>query len=326
MRHKITWYADFVLLGIGAIVIAVAGLTVGWGPKPFLGWLLGVIALPLILIGLFWAMRWTEFDERGITIQYFLTRDFIPWNKVVNSQVVLLEQTWKLHLQISDRKPVSMPLCPDDLAPVAQLIRDFAALSESDKKGPGDVEIERYEFANRVLDYSWPVMLFGLGVFLTGLSLLIAKELYDGSRSSKWPQARGTIHSARVESNAGKKGGRIRPKSMRYTPAVEYSYLVDGKQYNGDRVSFSPDSTPDSKAVSAYLHELTENDHVSVYYDPNAPQVSTLKTGVEGDRQLAAVALFVATAVSYGWSIRKYVQVRRRYAIASHPMMFDVDD
>lgn len=125
----------------------------------------------------------------------------------------------------------------------------------------------------------------GALAFLVGIGFLIFMVGPEFSRwfaSFGWPRASGTVlesdvASAMVQSNRG------RSRTV-YQPRVRYAYEVNGKQYQGGRISFGKEATIKDD-VSAWMTEAAANRVakkyrkdavVRVYYDPADPQYSVL--------------------------------------------------
>jgi hypothetical protein len=88
------------------------------------------------------------------------------------------------------------------------------------------------------------------------------------TQSERWPQAEGYIKSSHAIAK------EVR-KVLRHVPMIEYNYLIRGKTYTSQRVSFDPDKLIATEVVARY----PVNADVKVTYDPLDPNVAVLITG-----------------------------------------------
>jgi hypothetical protein len=70
------------------------------------------------------------------------------------------------------------------------------------------------------------------------------------------------------------------------TDYIRYTYLVAGREYQGERLYFFQKLLYDYGYASQwyYDHNLAQGDQVTVYYDPDAPERSVLEPKVDVDR------------------------------------------
>jgi hypothetical protein len=171
------------------------------------------------------------------------------------------------------------------------------------------------ESSNRRFDH----LLFaaaGLAACVGGvwLSALLLDEVSDGMRSHKWPQAEGRISSAHTEQETVRER---RSERTLYWVAVEYTYVVNDKEYSGNTFSFSPQKTEVLEDISRTLELLPPGQEIKVYYKPSDPSVSVLVPGVGTSRLilLGVAALAAPCGLVYsGYRLRKYLTERRSQA------------
>ena len=123
-------------------------------------------------------------------------------------------------------------------------------------------------------------------LFFLGGILVLSKgsyDVYQSLRSYTWPSVEGKIVASRVdrEWHPG--------KSPTYYPRISYVYLVGGKEYTGNVVFFSQYGTGGPSGVQEIVDRYPEGKRVSVYYDPQDPQLAVLERGL----QWASLALIV---------------------------------
>jgi hypothetical protein len=109
------------------------------------------------------------------------------------------------------------------------------------------------------------------GIFFPCLSLIVAGLLWlgwkRGKASLKWPSTTGEILRSTVEYDDGS-----------HRPKVEYRYSVDGEEYHGDTVTYAGYQA-DRETAESYVARFPPGSHLTVYYDPHSPAISTLETG-----------------------------------------------
>ena len=78
----------------------------------------------------------------------------------------------------------------------------------------------------------------------------------------------GVITSAELESAKGM--GKMR-KLLMHTPKIGYSYVVDGTERHGSRISYVQRSSSDARHFNKLLGRFTPGTGVTVYYDQSDP-------------------------------------------------------
>ncbi len=91
----------------------------------------------------------------------------------------------------------------------------------------------------------------------------------------KWPHAMGKITVAPGSEDSGSFFSR--PGFGRGIPEIRYSFLVDGKEYEGNNVSFDPEIRRNAALRRRISEHYEVGEEVAVYYDPKDPGVSVLK-------------------------------------------------
>lgn len=104
-----------------------------------------------------------------------------------------------------------------------------------------------------------------LGLWLGGGIGIIEQALASGS----WPSATGTILESKVEHTPGRHG---------YSPAIKYSYSVQGRAFQNSRVDFGLFWT--LKSSQQIVDEYPAGNHVMVYFSPHHPDNSILLNGL----------------------------------------------
>lgn len=106
-------------------------------------------------------------------------------------------------------------------------------------------------------------------IFLLAFPFLLWKAWQNhvtAKASTAWPTTTGTI--TKVE--------RFK-RFFRWLPRVGYTYSVDGKSYESERISFAAGYRP--KEVDAVLSRYSVGQSVPVYYPPSQPTEAVLESG-----------------------------------------------
>ena len=117
------------------------------------------------------------------------------------------------------------------------------------------------------------LVLAGVGIAVYGTGTVI-----DAYKSTDWPQADGSVTASGVEMKSDATDGRTR--ALRYSPAVSYSYDVDGRTYSLDRLGFTRVWTGDESDAQSIVRRYPVGQTVTVYYDPGDPSMAVLFPGV----------------------------------------------
>jgi hypothetical protein len=91
----------------------------------------------------------------------------------------------------------------------------------------------------------------------------------------KWPHVTGKITVAPDLEDSDSSFSR--PGLGRGIPEIRYSYLVDGKEHEGNNVSFDPEIRRNAALLRRISEHYEAGQEVAVYYDPKNPGVSVLK-------------------------------------------------
>jgi Protein of unknown function (DUF3592) len=153
---------------------------------------------------------------------------------------------------------------PDPLSPVHPI-------PETCEPPPGTVR-RRPRSPAENLQRSLIGAVFGLGLGIC-TSYFVVKDSWHGFASLRWAQTQGVIQSTDVEHY----WRRLQPC---FALRVRYTYTVNGKQYENDRISFprireDGDQSLEEEVKARYRI----GSRPTVYYDPADPANSCLKKG-----------------------------------------------
>lgn len=125
--------------------------------------------------------------------------------------------------------------------------------------------------------YSIIIVLFiASGVVLT---LWGWKSLRQSRQRLAWPTVAGRVSRSDVKS----------PDDP-MLPLIEYHYQVEGKGYQA-QVAFPGGTTPSEELSKSYVARFPLDQSVTVYYQPQHPEQSTLEPQAQGDWLLLAIGV-----------------------------------
>ena len=101
------------------------------------------------------------------------------------------------------------------------------------------------------------------------------------SASVEWPSVPGTVRTSGVVEDSSSSGSR-RSSSVTYHANVVYDYVVEGKAYQGERISYGSYGTGDEERATRIAAGYPEGAAVRVYFQPDDPGESVLEPGTEG--------------------------------------------
>ena len=302
--------SDIVLLSLGLFVVAF-GVAAVFLIHP-VGWFVAGIGVILATAGGVWGKRWVEFDEAGITTQYLTKQILIPWSEVAQSKFENIEGNHTVHLDLRNGKKYSLPIQRKEVRTIERWINQRATLD------PPTLSLSNNSTAddslNSLVNYGRPIFLLILGAFLAWLSIRMCVEVYNGSRATAWPTAEGLVTSSNVKVETKTSGRRIKRKTTYYEPVITYEYKVDGKQYQGDRVSFSPFKTTDRNEAYEFSHDFITNPEINVRYDPAKPSESVLLAGIETERKFVTGLMALGSLAAFGFGGYHLLALRRESA------------
>lgn len=115
-------------------------------------------------------------------------------------------------------------------------------------------------------------------VTLVGLVLIYfgLRDILQAQTSTRWLPAPGIIVSSDLGVEDDGEGNTL------YRADIQYTYELNGHEFQGDRVFFGAMSTSERRQVFDLLLKYPKGTAVSVYYDPADPSQSVLEPGIHG--------------------------------------------
>jgi hypothetical protein len=142
----------------------------------------------------------------------------------------------------------------------------------------------------------FPTVLKAL-VIVSGLMTLAAlyflRAAYHRNGSTNWPTTSGVVRLAALKTNFKKPGA-----TTQFTPFLCYTYTVDGIPRAGTRLDFAdgPLRLPKNQALEWIDRHYPPGKQVTVYYDPNDPDLAVL---VPGAKELVWICWSVGATAAF---------------------------
>jgi len=127
----------------------------------------------------------------------------------------------------------------------------------------------------------WSVV-FSLAFLALGVTVTVlgVRDLVRARASAGWASTEAAVRSSEVAKKRHTSWtGRRRRTSIVYSPRVRYEYVVDGRTYTCDCVSFGDHSSSDAARAQKVVNRYPKGTKVTAYYDPEDPRLAVLETG-----------------------------------------------
>ncbi|MAR94175.1 MAG: hypothetical protein CMA45_03765 [Euryarchaeota archaeon] len=106
-------------------------------------------------------------------------------------------------------------------------------------------------------------------------TVIIGSDMIADIGTRNWESADGIVENSYVSTSTDGEGGTT------YCLHVDYQYTVDGRVYDGNRISYSADNSCNSWSANSD-DDYPEGKKITVYYDPSNPSESVLLSGLSG--------------------------------------------
>ena len=121
-----------------------------------------------------------------------------------------------------------------------------------------------------ILIFLWVFIVIGLCMIWRGI-----QTIKTAIETKKWLYTLGEIVRSDVSESDDDDGKKF------YTPVVEYTYSVNGCQYKGNTILIGANLSDYRRAKPQKVaSKYVTNQKISVYYNPNKPQISVIETGL----------------------------------------------
>ncbi|MFL2984876.1 MAG: DUF3592 domain-containing protein [Candidatus Poseidoniaceae archaeon] len=106
-------------------------------------------------------------------------------------------------------------------------------------------------------------------------TVIIGSDIIADIGTGNWESVDGIVENSYVSTSTDGEGGTT------YCLYVDYQYTVDGRTYDGDRISYTAENSCNSWSANSD-DEYPEGKEITVYYDPTNPSESVLLPGLSG--------------------------------------------
>lgn len=143
-------------------------------------------------------------------------------------------------------------------------------------------------------------LFIGFWTALVGLfDVVIGTSLFQQLRASGYETTMGVISSAVVTRETGSKGRAV------HSPDIRYSYVVDGRTYQGVRFRYNQGPSTDSAWAEKAVRDFPAGARVAVRYDRRRPGDAVLDAGVNGSDLMLPLFMtpFNAVLIGMWWAV-----------------------
>lgn len=161
-----------------------------------------------------------------------------------------------------------------------------------------------------------PIVRFGMALGCTIIILaslppdyFLTKIFIEAKASTHWPHTYGSIEKAKL----------VKDSVGRFRSEVLYRYEVEGAKHIGTRVRTSDGEYDEMRSVEDELVGLTPGGTIPVYYDPDEPNKSALRTGVSFQEYalLCIPFIMLGMGISGFYRLWKYKQTANRSVLTT---------
>lgn len=145
-------------------------------------------------------------------------------------------------------------------------------IQEIQNETENTVELNDGGFGGVIVIWFFTIIWCSASFFAT---VIIGSDIIADIGTGDWEPVDGVVKSSGVSTSTDGEGGTT------YCLYVSYQYTVDGKTYDGDRVSYSAENSCNSWSKNAD-DDYPEGKGITVYYDPDNPRESVLESGLSG--------------------------------------------
>ncbi|MFZ6673297.1 DUF3592 domain-containing protein [Undibacterium sp. Xuan67W] len=140
--------------------------------------------------------------------------------------------------------------------------------------------------------------IFWLSVFCAMAFLWQLFKLSRGLTSLSWPATGAVIKSVSIEGRDQGDG------DIAYNANVEYSYLVNGKNYTSNRFTCSESAQLSHDEALALTNGLRVGIETNAFYNPSQPSIAVLRKGINRSSLIKTVVIGTVTVACLIVSIR----------------------
>ena len=135
--------------------------------------------------------------------------------------------------------------------------------------------------------------LFGVGGGMLAASLWLILQNWQEIKGSFFRDL-ATFRSAEGKVVSSSIYTSTRKRKTYYHYSIEYEYVVNGKNYRSDEITFNDKYSLDQEFAQTYISKYPVGKKVTVHYDPHDPSFSVLEPEKNGDSALDLLFLAIA--------------------------------
>ena len=174
----------------------------------------------------------------------------------------------------------------------------IAAADHDNMKNYGwDIKYGFYTLGALIL--TAPLFLFAPFLLLVSIALLLivsgVKQLNKYHSLNKWEKVQGALIQKDIGKYKVSNGGYSYPYEY-YFPLAYFSYSFRGQTYKSNEYSFDRKSiwSTDKDAINTILEGLVVGEAVTVFVNPDQPEIAVLNTKISKQRKSHSYALIAA--------------------------------
>lgn len=109
-------------------------------------------------------------------------------------------------------------------------------------------------------------------LFIYAMSGYMVLGVVRSLLAARWPKAKGEIISSKLDTYYA--------NGMTYKPAIEFMYVVRGKEYYSNRIAIGYSGVSVKSISTSIVNKYHVNKYVDISYNPKNPDYGVLITGV----------------------------------------------
>lgn len=139
------------------------------------------------------------------------------------------------------------------------------------------------------------LLLLGLAIlfFMALFAVSAGTKAYDQYQTRHFAQTEGVVIKSEVKATRGSKG------QYYYEPIIDYRYSINEQTHLSSTIDLG-NSANNRKNSSAIVNENPPGRKITVYYDPDHPEVSVLRTDFGGKELMPILFLTLMSAFGFG--------------------------
>jgi hypothetical protein len=142
-----------------------------------------------------------------------------------------------------------------------------------------ELQVSQTEAKAKSRGFPWvPLLVLGLFILWPALDFVsLATNFVQAKRTKAWSETTGEVisYDIRVRGESNEDG-----RAYYYLPVLNYTYVVDGKSYESDHISYDMIEYSTNDAARGVIGHISADGEIPVFYNSGDPQQSVLARGV----------------------------------------------